>query len=233
MRPILAALALTTAAIAPALALSAATGQAAVEPNAIPRFVLAQADATPAAEPALPDALRGLGLTDIRTRLDDDRETYVSARLPNGGWLRAELVDERLVEAQSGAVALPAALVARMLPQAVRDAPQMSELDRITKIDLDDDDIEIEGLAADGMRIELEFSQAGRLRDFERERDDRRSLDEDTARARLEALGYTEIGGIERGGRHVEALARNAYGDLVEVRLDEAGRVERERLWAR
>jgi hypothetical protein len=81
------------------------------------------------------------------------------------------------------------------------------------------------------MRIEMEFSRSGALRDFVRERDDRRSMPAEAVRERLTALGYTDIGFVERGGRHVTAVAINPYGDMVAVRLDDQGRVERERLW--
>ena len=187
-----------------------------------------------AAEPnavSLPQSLRGLALTDIRSRPDEDGETYIYARLPAGGWLRAEARGERLIEVQSDAAGLPESLVAAMLPEAARAEPRFADIARLTEIELDNDEISIEGYAGDGMRIEIEFDGNGALRDYERERDDRRSLSEAAARERLEALGYIEIGFIERGGRHVEALAVNSYGDQVEVRFDDQGRVERERSW--
>jgi hypothetical protein len=187
----------------------------------------------PVAEAMLPSALRGLGLTDIRTRRDDDGEVYIYAR-SGTGWLRAEARGERLIEVQADGAGLPQSLIDAMLPAAARAEPRLAEIARLTEIDLDDDDdndIDVEGFAADGMRIEIEFARDGTLRSFERERDDRRSLSEASARERLTALGYTEIGFVERGGRHVTALATNPYGDTVEVRLDDQGRVERERLW--
>lgn len=187
-------------------------------------------ETAPAAEAMLPSALRGLGLTDIRTRRDDDGEVYIYAR-SGTGWLRAEARGDRLVEVQADGAGLPRTLIDAMLPAAARAEPRLAEIARLTEIDLDDDDIEVEGFAADGMRIEIEFSRDGTLRSFERERDDRRSLSEASARERLTALGYTDVGFVERGGRHVTALAKNPYGDTVEVRLDDQGRVERERLW--
>ncbi|ETX27048.1 hypothetical protein [Roseivivax isoporae] len=179
----------------------------------------------------LPQALQGLGLTEVRSRPDDDGETYIYARLPEGGWLRAEARGDRLLEVQSDGAGLPDALVTALLPEATRAEPRLADLGRLTEIERDDDEISVEGYAQDGMRIEMEFGRDGTLRDYERERDDRRSLTRDAARERLEALGYTGIGFVERGGRHVAALAVNPYGDQVEVRLDESGRVERERLW--
>ncbi|PZX48611.1 hypothetical protein LX76_04182 [Cereibacter changlensis] len=197
----------------------------------------AAAPAVPAAnapaEAALPQALQGLGLTEVRSRRDDD-DTYFYARLPQGGWLRAETEGSRLKEVQSDGADLPAAIVSALLPQVVQDEPRLAEIARLNQIELDDDgEISVKGHAEDGMRVEIEFDRAGALSDYERERDDRRSLSAADARARLEALGYTEIGFVERGGRHVDAVAVNPHGDQVEVRLDDQGRVERERLWMR
>jgi hypothetical protein len=190
--------------------------------------------ATPAADPAeamLPAPLRGLGLTDIRTRPDDDGEIYIYARSATG-WLRAEARGDRLREVQADGAGLPQSLIEAMLPAVARSEPRLADIARLTEIDLDSDgEISVEGYAADGMRVEIEFTRDGVLRDYERERDDRRSLSEEAARDRLTALGYTDLGFVERGGRHVTALAVNPYGDTVEVRLDDQGRVERERLW--
>lgn len=184
------------------------------------------------ADAALPVGLRDLGLTEIRTRHDDDGDTYTYARMPSGGWLRAESRGDRLVEVQADGTGLPEAMIRAMLPDTVRAEPRLADIVRVTEIDHDDDgDIKVEGYAADGMRIEMEFRRDGTLDDYDRERDDRRSLSEEAARERLTALGYTGIGYIERGGRHVTALAVNSHGDEVEVRLDDQGQVERERRW--
>lgn len=184
------------------------------------------------AEAILPAPLRGLGLTDIRSRPDDDGETYFYARMAQGGWLRAEAIGDRVLEVQADGPGLPEGLAQALLPAPVLAEPRLAEIVRLTEIDLDDDEeISVEGFDANGMRVEIEFSPRGTLRKFEREQDDRRSLSAETARERLAALGYNDIGFVERGGRHVTALAVNPYGDTVEVRLDDQGRVERERLW--
>lgn len=197
-------------------------------------FAATTVTAGPAGDPAeakLPPALRGLGLTDIRIRPDDDGEVYIYAR-SGTGWLRAEARGDRLLEVQADGAGLPQSLIETMLPSAARAEPRLADIARLTEIDLDDDsEISVEGFAADGMRIEIEFSRDGTLRKVERERVDRQSMTDTAARDRLAALGYTDIGYIERGGSHVTALAVNPYGDTVEVRLDDQGRVERERLW--
>lgn len=187
----------------------------------------------PVAEATLPAPLRGLGLTEVRTRPDDDGEVYIYARTAAGGWIRAEARGDRLIEVQADGPGLPPSLIAAMLPAAAQAEPRLADIARLTEIDLDEDDdeISVEGYAADGMRIEMEFSRDGRLLEYEREHDDRRALSEEAARAQLAALGYTGVGFVRREGRHVTALATNPFGDTVEVRLDEQGRVERERLW--
>lgn len=198
-------------------------------------FVAKTVTAGPAVNPAeamLPVPLRGLGLTDIRTRPDDDGEIYIYARSATG-WLRAEARGDQLIEVQADGSGLPQSLIAAMLPAAALTEPRLAEIERLTEVDPDDDDgeISVEGFAADGMRIEIEFARDGALHGYERERDDRRSLSEEAARERLVELGYSQVGYVERGGRHVTAIAINPYGDTVEVWLDDQGRVERERLW--
>ncbi|HBM59810.1 prevent-host-death protein [Salipiger marinus] len=187
----------------------------------------------------LPQPLRDLGLTEVMTRMeddDDDREVHVHARLSEGGWLRAKTERGQLTDVETDSGALPEALLAALLPEAARNAPAMAELTRLEKIDLDEDDgeIEVEGRASDGTRLELTFARDGRLLELDRERDDkRRSMSEAEARETLGALGYSEVGFVKRGGRHVDAVAQSPDGDWVEVRLDDQGRLDRERLWDR
>lgn len=181
----------------------------------------------------LPAILRDLGLTDLRSRTDDDGETYHVGRLPGGGWLRAEARGDRLIEVQTDGAPMPDALVDALLPARARGEPRLADITRLTEIDLEDDEISVEGRGANSLRIEIEFTRDGRLRTYESERDHRRSLSEPAARDRLAELGYTDIGFVDRGGRHVDAIAVNPYGETVEVRLDGAGRVARERLWQR
>jgi hypothetical protein len=179
----------------------------------------------------LPTALRGFGLTDVAVRPDDDGEAYFQARLPDGGWLRAEARGDRLEEVQADGAGLPSDLIAALLPGTAADEARLTELARVLEIEFDDDEIEVKGVNADGARVEIKFSLSGALTAFELQRDDRRSIEETEARERLSALGYSEVGFVERHPRHTEALARNAYGEWVEVRLDDQGRVERERIW--
>lgn len=52
---------------------------------------------------------------------------------------------------------------------------------------------------------------------------------EQQVRDRLAAAGYTRIGAFERKPRHVEVSARNPSGDRVELHVDLAGEVYKER----
>lgn len=186
------------------------------------------------ADTALPPELRGLGLTDILVRPDDDDEVDIYARLPGEGWVHIELEGMQVEEVKTDGTGLPDAIIAALLPEQIRVAPRLSDFERITELDLDDDDeIEIKGVAADGMLIEMEFDRNGVLDEYKLERDDRRSLSVDEARERLQALGYTQIGYIDRSSSRIEAIALNPAGEQVEVRLDSDGRVDRERMWDR
>lgn len=205
------------------------TGQRAAQTFAA-TAVVTRPPAADTAEAILPAPLRGLGLTEIRSRQDDDGEVYIHARSATG-WIRAETRHDRLIEVQTDGSSLPPTLIDAMLPAPALAEPRLAEIARLTEIDLDDDGrIHVEGYGPDGMRIEIAFTRSGRLQAFERERDDRRSLSEAAARDRLAALGYAQVGFVERGGRHVTALATNPHGERVEVRLDDQGQVTRERL---
>lgn len=211
--------------------LTALTALALIAATALPLATPLLAQSTQDTETALPEVLRSLGLSDIRTQADDDKDVYIFARMSNGAWLRAETRGTELRELQADGVGLADALIAAVLPEKIHAEPRFAALVQISEIDLDDkNEISIEGLDSAGLRVEIEYSRAGELRDFEREADDRRSLTEDAARARLTELGYTDVTYVDRGGRHVEAVVVNPFGDTVEVRLDDQGQIAREKL---
>lgn len=179
----------------------------------------------------LPAALARLNPIEVARRSETGRngaEERLYLRLPEG-WIRAETRNGRLVAIQGPT--LPQAAVDAVLPEALRSARELAEIARITQVSIKPrGEIEVEGLDAAGARIDVEWGDDLRLREFERERDDRRSLSEASATQRLAALGYREIVIFDRGHKHIDALARNAYGERVEVRLDERGAVDRERM---
>lgn len=186
----------------------------------------------------IPDVLDGLGFTDLRSREDyDDGETVYSAR-SGESWLRAEFRrDGSFKKAESDGSGLPKTLVDRILPAEARSNMRLAEAASIIEVERKrDGKFEIEGLTEGGSELELEFDQSGQLVKFEideRSEDKRGSLGTNEARARLQALGYTDIGWMKRGGKHVDAEASNAYGDRVEVRLNHRGDVDRERAMTR
>lgn len=187
----------------------------------------------PVSAPAagLPAVLAALNPLEVARRSEMGRhgaEEKFYLRLTEG-WIRAETRNGRLVEVKGQA--LPQAAVAAVLPQALQGARELTDFARITEVSIKPEgEIEVEGYDRSGTRIEVEWSADLRLREFERNGDDRRSLSETAAADRLAALGYREVAVLHRTGRHVEALARNPYGERVEVRLDERGQVDRERM---
>jgi hypothetical protein len=197
------------------------------------------ADAAPSRDAAgdtvLPETLRDHGLSDVRSRSDrDDGETKWSARLPDGGWLRAETRwDGSLKDVKTDGAPIPHALAAGLLG-SIAGHPELGRIQTITEIEFKPrGEIEIEGVAADGMAIELKFNRDGRLTKMERERADRRRWSPEEVRARLTDAGYGDIGWINLGGKHADAEATNPWGERVEVRLDDHGRVDRERAFDR
>jgi hypothetical protein len=214
--------------------------------------LVAQADrrlppAPAASAQPLPPEVADLGLAEVVTRSDRTRhgsfETHIHGRMPDGAWVRLKTRDGRLVEAKSGDVALPRPLIDRILPPDVRDEPRLLEIARIARVDRKPEgEIKVEGFDARGERIEIEFFADGRLRKLDRERDGRRGPAgrdgrrgpaEGEVRATLERLGYGPVGYVDRGPRHAEAIAVNPYGDWVELRLNDRGELDRERLWQR
>lgn len=174
--------------------------------------------------------LGDFGFVQTLTRADkDDDDIY--GQLPDGTWLEVEYDDGRIEEIKaSEGMGLPQSVVDRFLPAAVRTHPRMGDLARIVEIEIDSDgEIEVEGFRSDGMEVELEFDRSGNLTKSKVERDDRRGPDVETARARLTEEGYTDLGWMNRGGKHIDVIARNPFGEMVKVRLDESARIDRER----
>lgn len=185
----------------------------------------------------LPDPLAALQPVEVLTRQDvgrHGRDVIHVMRLPDGAWLRAKTRDGRLIEARSDGAALPEPLVATLLPPGLRSDPALRRISRIVEIDVKPrGEIEVEGMDAEGRRVEAEFWPSGELRKLEYEHSRWRAPSLPAARDRLEALGYRQIALLKQGPRHVDAIALNPYGEPVEVRMNAEGRVDRERLWHR
>lgn len=185
-------------------------------------------------EAELPQQLQGLALGDVSIRTERDGDTKISAKLPNGDWIRAETNEagglEEIETNRNGA--LTAELLSRILPESLLQSPRFQEIDRVQEIEIDKRKYEVEGFSADGARIEIKADLDGRLIEFEMKRDDddRVALSEEAARASLEKLGYTDFGWVEAKKKHVHLEARNSFGERVEVHVNANGQVTKERL---
>ncbi|MDH2325244.1 prevent-host-death protein [Cereibacter sp. SYSU M97828] len=189
------------------------------------------ANGVSAEETTLPEELRGLGLTSIRDRMDDG-ERRVGGRLADGSELRIEYHrDGRIDEVETSRDgALPAQLLTRILPAALLDSAEYKGIARVTEVDIDRDEVKVEGFAENGAKVEIEASPEGAIHGYERKLDrDRRTMNEGAARERLAALGYGDAGRIRSDDGKLEVQATNPFGERVDLRLDEQGRVTRER----
>lgn len=187
----------------------------------------------PAADDAgLPEELRGLSLRDIRDRKEDDGDRRIGAHLPDGAQLRVEYDSQRgLEEVETDrAGSLPSAMLDRILPAALRETDEFKGIARVTEIEFDRDEIQIEGFAADGAKIEIDASPEGRIHGYEqkRDRDQARAMQLDEARTRLTGLGYSVLDSGHREDDTTSFIATNPHGERVDVRLDDEGRVTRE-----
>lgn len=170
------------------------------------------------------------GFVQMLAQVDEDDDEFFG-QLPDGTWIAVEYDDNRIEDIKvSEGMAIPDAVLDNLLPASVRNNARLTALARITEIELDSDgDTEVGGFDADGMQVELEFDQTGELEEIKMGRDSRRSPTLDTATARLTEEGYTDLGWANRAGRHIDVIARNPFDEMVLVRLDEDGRVSRER----
>lgn len=180
----------------------------------------------------LPEDLRGLGLTNIRDREDDDRERRIGGRLADGSELRVEYDRQgRINEVETNRDGtLPVDLLTRILPAALLETPEYKGIARVTQVEFDENEVQIEGYSADGAKIEIDASPAGEIFSFERKTDrkDRRAMNGDAAQERMASLGYTVLDSGERDDGVLNFTATNPYGERVAVRLDDQGRVTRE-----
>lgn len=209
------------------------------------RSLRVTAEAPPMGGPGavLPGAAFGpladFGMTDALTRTEfgrHGREVVRIGRLPQGGWMRLKWREGRLVEAETDGAPLPEAAIAALLPPAIRNDPALGQMRHFIEIDIErQGEIEVKGPDAQGRIVEAEFFPSGGLRKLEIEYDRGRPWIGfgPSARERLAALGYRDIAFVRQGGRHVEAVARNPYGEWVEVRVNDRGQVDRERMWSR
>ncbi|MTH59980.1 hypothetical protein [Paracoccus litorisediminis] len=117
----------------------------------------------------LPQVLRDLGLTDV-TAKGTRHGQRVSGKLPDGSWLNAMLDDGgelRGLRAGKNA-SLPATLIERLVPQAVRSQQVYGELGQIDAIFLGDKSVMLSGEDAQKNEVRAAFAEDGTLLRFGR-----------------------------------------------------------------
>lgn len=203
-----------------------------------PPVVFAAATASGAGTPAAapPPELKGLGgVQQHHVRRESGRhgtEEHHYLRLGDGRWIRAKVRATRLIEVHGEAV--PPTAAQAVLPPSLHRARELAQLKVITEVSIKPrGEISVEGKADDGSRIEVEYDRLARLMKYERAHEnDRHSLTETQVRELLVALKYRDVAIVHRGRRHVDAIALNAYAERVEVRINDRGSVDRERMLA-
>lgn len=181
----------------------------------------------------LPEELRSLGLTDLRDRKDDG-ERRIGGRLADGTELRIEYDrDGQIEEIETGrGGTVPADLLSRILPPTLMQAEEYRSITRVTDVEIDRDEVKVEGFTAEGAKIEIEASPSGAIHSYQRKTDREaraNAMGNEAAQTRLTELGYTDPGQPRTEGRDIAVQATNPNGERVELRLDEQGRITRER----
>lgn len=134
----------------------------------------AEPAATQPAATALPQALADLGITDATVN-QSRRGQQVQGNLPGGGAFRAMLDSQgelRMIRAEGAA--LPADLVQRLLPQAVRDHTITGDFSQIQGVGRGDQGVMLFGTDAQGQGIRAGFGNDGTLQRFGRGEMDRK-----------------------------------------------------------
>lgn len=106
-------------------------------------------------------------ITDIKQRPD---HVEIEGRQPTGAEIEARFdLQNALIGVEVDEGAIPAELVAALLPQAVRDNEVIGQFGRIDEIENRNGRIEVEGRAADGERMRADFDADGRVLRFGRD----------------------------------------------------------------
>lgn len=179
--------------------LAAQTTQAPAEPAA--------PAATQPAAAALPQALVDLGITDA-TVGKSRRGQQVRGNLPGGGAFRAILDSKgelRMIRAEGAA--LPADLVQRLLPQAVRDHATTKDFAQIQGVGRGDQGVMLFGTDAQGQGIRAGFGNDGTLQRFGRGEMDGKGHKARGARDRGQDRGM-DWRGKDRGNDRGEMMKR-------------------------
>ena len=183
----------------------------------------------------LPEELTGLNLSGLRIDKKDD-ETKYRGRLEGDIKFEAKYDrDGRLEEVKTESKGrLPEKLVSRLLTDELRTEIADLGFQRLNEIEIEDDEIEIEGLDTEGRSVEAEFDRSSLLLEFKRKGTGSRrdgppmQFERDTLREIARSAGYTEIGDIKIKGNHADVHATNPDDEPVEVRINADGQIKRE-----
>jgi hypothetical protein len=185
----------------------------------------------------LPAQLEGLGLTHVQHSYMPKGELRISGRLPNGDWVRVESMwsnqFKKVKTDMNGS--LPKEVLQRLLTPAMLKAPELRDMVRVQEVEMKHGLLEVEGFSERGQKVEVEFAPDGRVIKYERKYEGYGqsgfvNLSADNIRQQLSKMGYKQISWLDVKKKHIEAEAVNTYGERVELKLDLAGRVERERM---
>lgn len=175
----------SVAAIAAASALAAPlAAQTTTAPPVVPAPAAPAAPAVPetgatAPATALPAALTELGITDARVLPVRRGGQRVEGTLPGGQSFRARLDDQsqlRMIGVDEGA-ALPAEIVSRLVPEAVRSNAIFTEFAQVRGVGRGEQGVMLFGADAGGESIRAGFSADGTLQRFGRGEMDRPRMD--------------------------------------------------------
>lgn len=150
-----------------------------------------------AAPVALPPALQEAGLTDVTSKRGPRDGSRIEGKLPDGSRIQAMLDAQgglRGVKAQGEAM-LPPALVARLVPQAVRDNAVYAELGSLRAVFTDERGVMLAGQDAQKNRVHAAFASDGTLLRFGRGDDDDRG-------GKDRGKGWDKDRGHDHGKRH-------------------------------
>lgn len=175
--------------------------------------VLAQEAAQPpvaVAAVTLPKALQDAGLTEVTSKPGRHDGTRIRGKLPDGTQLEAMLDAQGALRGlrTRDEAALPPALVAQIVPQAVRDSAIFAEIGSLKGAFMDERGVMLIGQDAGQNRIRAAFAQDGTLLRFGRgDKEDGPGFDRDKGRRH---------GDDHRDGRHGKGRdhdRREGHGD--------------------
>lgn len=204
--------------------------------TAAPAFAQQSAPEAPAAqsapaEAALPQLLRDAGLSDVTREPMRRGGSRITGKLPDGTVIGA-YVDAggalRGLRNQAEA-ALPADLIAALVPQNVRDNPIYGEISQLRGVYVSEKGVKLAGIDAQDNRLHAAFAEDGTLVRFGRGDDDRRDMGKKRGEGRYHGddMGRDDKKHDgrkwrERGGDHRGMKGEHGKRDAAAAPIDEA-----------